>query len=332
MEHVTQPYQPLTIGQLTALHSNLSADRVATRKVGKKNLSYLEGWEVKAALIRVFGYASFSAECLDSKILRAEQVSQKDGDGTNWSISAQATYRLTIHQTGAVYTESAIATGNLPDWGESADAALKSAQTDALKRCATYLGTQFGLSLYDSGRLVDIITTTLAPEQADIMADINLARTNSPESQAAIARLQARLKVHKPTVTEAPTTVSEPTMTEVPVATVTAPPVVTVTPPAVAVAKALENADREAEKIDQAEKAAAKKRRPAPRRGARNTEDGVYGDDSARGRVTADRQALARQALMDAEQRTGTVPSHYGPSEEDYAMDDARQIAEDSAR
>lgn len=321
MEHATEP---LTPHQLRALHSNISGSRVKSRD----GMSYVEGWDIKATLIRIFGYANFSSEIIDKKIVRQEQIPQsRDASKMNWAVSYEATVRLTIHQTGAVYAEAAIATNKQPDWGEAADTALKSAETDALKRAASFLGTQFGLSLYDSGRLIDIITTTLSPDQHDIIDDINTARANTPESQAAIARLQARIKVHDTTVTEVPTTVSEPTVTEVPVATLIASPVVTVTPPAVAVAKALENADREAARIDQAEATAAKKRRPT-RKGTRNTE-GAYGDDSARGRITADRRAIAAQALADAEQRVGLGDPY---DEQNFAMDDERQIAEDSVR
>lgn len=328
MEQVTLPHgQALTPVQLRALHSNLNENRVASRKVGGRNLSYLEGWDVKATLIKVFGYANFSAECLEAKVIREEQVPQSDNPSkTNWAVSAQAKVRLTIHQTGAIYTEDAIATNKQPDWGEAADQALKSAETDALKRAATYLGTQFGLSLYDSGRLVDIITTTLSPDQSEIMDDINTARTNSPEAQAALARLQARIKVHDATVTAVPTTPSEPTVTEVP----TVIPVATVTSPIAApVAKALENAEKRAKELDAAEKGATKKRRPTTRRGARNPEEGVYGDDSARGRVTADRQAVARQALANAHEHVGLGDPY---AEQNFAMDDERQVAEDSAR
>lgn len=309
--------QPLTPLQLRALHSNLNDNRVASRTVGNRKMSYLEGWDVKATLIKVFGYANFSAECLEAKIIREERVPQRDDPNkANWSISAQATYRLTIHQTGAVYTESAIATGSVPEWGEAADQALKSAQTDALKRAATYLGTQFGLSLYDSGRLVDIITTTLSPDQSEIMDDINTARTNSPEAKAALERLQARIKVHDTTVTEVPTTPSEPTVTEAP----SVIPVATVTSPvATPVAKALENAERVAQELDQAEQDPTPPQRKTGARKGRTTKP----------TVTADKAAVARQALANAHERVGLDDPY---AEQNFAMDDARQVAEDSGR
>lgn len=327
MEQVTPVAQPLTVAQLRALHSNLNPDRVARRD----GMSYLEAWDVKASLIKVFGYGGFSAECLEAKILRDEQIPQaRDASKMNWAISAQATVRLTIPQLGAVYTESAIATNKQPDWGEAADTALKSAESDALKRAAIYLGTQFGLSLYDSGRTSDIITTVLSPGQDEIVKDINTSRVDSPEAEAAFNRLQARMKVHQ---TEAPAMVVEPTVTEPPAIPVT--PVATVTAPATAVAKALENAERTAAELDQAQQDAPPRRKAPARKGTRKAPAKA---------ATADRQAAARQALAAAEQQVGlTSPERqflrsqdalltYGPGDPDYEMDREMQIREDTGQ
>jgi hypothetical protein len=305
----------LSTAQLRALHNNLNKDRVARRD----GMSYLEAWDVKASLIRVFGYAGFSAECLDAKVIREEQIPQaRTPEKMNWSISAQATVRLTIHQTGAVYTESAIANNKQPDWGEAADTALKSAESDALKRAAIYLGTAFGLSLYDDGTIFDVVKTVLSPDQADTVELINTSRVDSPEGVTARERLQAVMKVHPAaTLTESPAVVVEPTVT--PVATVQGP-----------VARAMANAEREAAEIAKAERAAQRietGQRPA----AQTKRKGSTRKAAPAESVSADRQAVARQALADAEQHVGlTVPSHYGPSEEDFAVDDELQVMEDS--
>ena len=39
--------------------------------------------------------------------------------------------------------------------------AVKTAESDALKRAAINLGTQFGLSLYNNGSLKDVVGATL---------------------------------------------------------------------------------------------------------------------------------------------------------------------------
>jgi hypothetical protein len=156
---------PITELQQKVLMSSLNPDRVANRQQGRAQLSYLEAYDVKATLIRVFGFGGFSAECLEAKIVDMREVPQSQGQGKNWKVTAQASVRLTIHQTGAIYTESAIAGSAQPDITESMDMALKSAESDALKRAAIYLGTQFGLSLYDNGRTQDIVKKVFSPDQ-----------------------------------------------------------------------------------------------------------------------------------------------------------------------
>jgi recombination DNA repair RAD52 pathway protein len=45
--------------------------------------------------------------------------------------------------------------------------AIKSAESDALKRAAINLGTQFGLSLYNNGSLRDVVIQTLDQPSKD---------------------------------------------------------------------------------------------------------------------------------------------------------------------
>ena len=79
------------------------------------------------------------------------------------------TLQLRIHLTGATYTETAIASQTGPDVGEVADFAVKTAESDALKRCAINLGTQFGLGLYNNGGLGDVVRVLLEPDQREIL-------------------------------------------------------------------------------------------------------------------------------------------------------------------
>lgn len=353
-------HTPLTSLQLEGLHARIKTDRVAKRKQAGKELSYVEAYDVKATLIKIFGYAGFSAECLDAQIVREHHAPPEGERATpQWHMTAKAVVRLTIHQTGAVYTEYAIAGGKGADYTETADLALKSAESDALKRAAAYLGTQFGLSLYKGGSTDNIINAVLAPDQAEITTAIKVQRAETPEEKEAAAKLQAVLKVHSPTVTEVATTASEPTVTEVPVATVAAP-----------VAKALENAERTRQALDAAEGLT-----PAQQEKRDKLQDMLNAVDEAeiearletppqrqtapkRARrtkptVTADRQAVARQALADAEQRVygddsararaiGTTPPvrhnddpyllNYGPGSPDFVMDDEIAAREDSGR
>jgi recombination DNA repair RAD52 pathway protein len=152
----------ITDDQLAALTAGLNPHRVSKRD----GMSYVEAWDIKATLIRVFGFGGFSSEVLESEMMFREQVPQaRNPQKMNWKVSMRARVRLTIHQTGATYTEDAIAGSSQPDITESMDMALKSAESDALKRAAIFLGTQFGLSLYDNGSTNDVVRVVLAPDQ-----------------------------------------------------------------------------------------------------------------------------------------------------------------------
>ena len=177
-------HTPLTDGQLKQLMTDLNPNRVES----KQGMSYLAAWDVKATLIRVFGFGGFSSELIESEIIKAEQVAQvNNATKSNWAVTAKATVRLTIHQTGAVYTEAAIAGSKQPDFTESADMALKSAESDALKRAAIFLGTQFGLSLYNNGQTTEVIAAVLAPGQ-----EWRRGARYNPEAAAPAAQQQER--------------------------------------------------------------------------------------------------------------------------------------------
>jgi Rad52/22 family double-strand break repair protein len=179
--------RPLTDVQLKTLMADLNPDRVASLAKGRTSLSYLETWDVKATLIRVFGFGGFSAEADECEIVKIEDNVPKvewvnkekralpieyapDGQiafGTaNFRVNVRVRVKLTIHQLGAVYTEWAACSQTGPDLGEVTDFAIKTAESDALKRAAIYLGTQFGLSLYNNGSTEEVVKTIVEPGQS----------------------------------------------------------------------------------------------------------------------------------------------------------------------
>lgn len=164
----------LTNEQYQQLLQPLNSNRIAKRKQAGRELSYLEAWDVKAHLIRVFGFGGFSADVLSADIAYEEQGEK------NWSVGYKVVLRLVIHATGATYTEAAVGSAQLPQRGEAHDMAVKTAESDALKRAAINLGTQFGLSLYDNGSRADVIGRTLAPP-VEFVAPLPLAAPNEPE-------------------------------------------------------------------------------------------------------------------------------------------------------
>lgn len=202
MTTTPREYEPLSVEQLGALHADLHPSRVSKRTGGGgSQLSYMEAYDVKAMLIRVFGYAGFSADVTESQIVQI--IPGPEDDPKYMTVLAKATVRITVHQTGATYTETAASSqAGRQGVGEVADFALKTAESDALKRAAIYLGSQFGLSLYRNGQTADIVRRVFAPGQSRATQLIVEARdeANPEMAQAAVKRLQRmqeRLKVHE---------------------------------------------------------------------------------------------------------------------------------------
>lgn len=158
--------RPLSARQLAALMADLNPARIANRQGQGRSgqLSYLEAWDVKATLTKVFGFGGWSSRLVQGKI---EKVMNQEESGGNakWTVMASATIELHIHQLGAVYSEMAVSSQGNAQVGEAADFAVKTAESDALKRCAINLGTQFGLSLYNAGATQDVIRVILAEGQ-----------------------------------------------------------------------------------------------------------------------------------------------------------------------
>lgn len=155
----------LTIEQYEQLLKPLNSTRVAQRSQAGRSLSYLEAWDVKAHLIRIFGFGGWSADVLSAELAFEEQNEKKQ-----WHVGYRVVMRLTIHAEDyaePTYTEAAVGSATLPQRGEAHDMAIKTAESDALKRAAINLGTQFGLSLYDNGSTRDVVRGTLRPPNGD---------------------------------------------------------------------------------------------------------------------------------------------------------------------
>lgn len=182
----------LTEQQIIVLTSPLSGKRVAKLSGN----SYLKAWDVKASLIKVFGFGGFSAEVIESSIVAVREYgagttwhTKKDGSAATPQVIAKATMRLTIFGIGprgedVVYTESAIGANSGFDIGDTMDNALKTASSAALKRCAIYLGTQFGLSLYNDGALDDYVRRVFTPWQGKVIDDHREAKAGAGAAQA----------------------------------------------------------------------------------------------------------------------------------------------------
>lgn len=148
--------------QYKMLLSPLNSNRVSKRSVSGRSLSYVEAWDIKRTLIRIFGFGGWSWEVLDADV--AFIYPPGETGSKNFKVGYKVRGRLTIPSLGCAYTEAAVGTANLPDAGEAHDMAVKTAESDALKRAAICLGTQFGLSLYQNGATGDVVQRTLDRE------------------------------------------------------------------------------------------------------------------------------------------------------------------------
>jgi recombination DNA repair RAD52 pathway protein len=154
----------LTPAQYDQLRKPLNALRVAKRQQGGKTLSYLESFDVRAHLIRMFGYGNFDVEVVEAyHVGTRDYETQGDNPKQMVEVIWYAKVRLTIHDLMCTYVESACGSASGPEYmlGEHHDNAVKTAASDAMKRCAINLGTQFGLSLYDNGSTRDVVKGTL---------------------------------------------------------------------------------------------------------------------------------------------------------------------------
>lgn len=160
--------------QYDTLMKPINGTRIATRRQGGKELSFLESWDVRAHLIRILGFGNFDIITHDIVPVyeRQIEIGPADNKRPGWSVAYRGMVTLNVRNPeGApvcTYTESAVGEFSGPEsiLADLHDNAAKTVASDALKRCALNLGSQFGLSLYDNGSRREVVRGTLVvPEQ-----------------------------------------------------------------------------------------------------------------------------------------------------------------------
>ena len=137
----------------------------------RDGMSYVEGYDIKAELNRVFGFGRWDTEILSQAVVC--EVAKKMGNGRDgWYVVYRTSLRLIIKSPDGSevchYDESHVGESTHPIQGEAHGNALTNSWTYALKRCATNLGDQFGLSLYNKGQRGALVRWTLVrPEAAE---------------------------------------------------------------------------------------------------------------------------------------------------------------------
>lgn len=141
--------------QYKQLLKPINPDRITQRKgSGGKMLSYVEVWDVKAHLTRIFGFGGWSWEVTQT------DFAFEENDGSKWTVGYRVLGTLTIHDLNVRFAEAAVGFA-MGGRGDAHDNAIKNAESDAIKRAAINLGDQFGLSLYNEGSLKPVVMETI---------------------------------------------------------------------------------------------------------------------------------------------------------------------------
>ena len=156
----------LSTEQVTELLKPIDPSRVS--KDGK-GFSHVEAWDIRRTMNRIFGFGNWSADVTTMELISEREVTQRNGK-TGWNVVYRARCCLRIGDDsmfGTSYTEWAAGDATNPTLADAHDQAIKTAESQALKRCAVNLGDQFGLSLYRNGSTQATVEDVIGREHKD---------------------------------------------------------------------------------------------------------------------------------------------------------------------
>lgn len=142
----------LSPAQIEQLLKPIHPSRVFT----VEGFSNLAAYDVRAHLTRIFGFAHWSADLISLDLIHDIETETRAGKAAR-KVAYRAIVTLSVSDPAgiqmATYTEAAVGESTMPDFkhGDAHDMAIKTAESQALKRCAVNLGDQFGLGLYVKG-------------------------------------------------------------------------------------------------------------------------------------------------------------------------------------
>lgn len=170
----------LTQKQYDWLLHHIDPDRVRELRGN----SHMEQWDIRRTLTQIFGFGGWDLKTKSLTLVREIEyppgaVKYRNGgtnDKTIWTVVYRAEVRLEIKNpdgtVGAIYEDAASGDSqNQPSLGDAHDQAMKTALSQGLKRCAVNLGDQFGLSLYNGGRVFPVVKGTFAPPDSAARAE-----------------------------------------------------------------------------------------------------------------------------------------------------------------
>lgn len=190
-------------------HAQLLRD-LNPKRIGKdgKGFAHLQAWDCRAHMNRIFGFGRWDEETPEM-ILLFDTESEGNGK-TRYTVAYKALVVVRVRAEDgthlATYSEWAIGDStNNPSHADAHDMAVKTAQSQAFKRCLVNLGTQWGLSLYQQGGSKDVVgrtlvgpTETVEVEQVDAHVDHVTPEVPEPVEKVETRSTSAR-PVREPT-------------------------------------------------------------------------------------------------------------------------------------
>lgn len=139
---------------ITRAQQDMLLAPLARQRVEKRDgFDYVNISDVRRYLLRIFGFGGFSYQVSEAEqVAHYTQPQKNDANKVNQVVAWKVKVTLTVPALDATYSEYAIGSSSQPSLIDAQDMAIKTAESDALKRCAVNLGDQFGLSLYFSDK------------------------------------------------------------------------------------------------------------------------------------------------------------------------------------
>lgn len=198
----------LTEQQVGFLLQPISGNRVRNLN----GMAHLEAWDVRRQLIRIFGFDGFTIETIALDV-----AFERENQQGRWTVAYRAQVRLTVKDTSgqpiAVFEDAAAGDAiNQKQPGDAHDFAMKTALSQALKRCAVNLGDQFGLSLYNDGSQAAVVLRSLAymGEPVRESEDAPVKPEPTPQTPAVVPEPTGSSAAETATPTAVPAASSQP--------------------------------------------------------------------------------------------------------------------------
>jgi hypothetical protein len=171
-----------TAKQLKELRRDLDRRYVRTREIGGRVLSFIGGWYAISEANRIFGFDRWNRETTDARC-----VLTRENRGAFLAVYV-ARVRVTVNvgMTTVIRDGHGTGEGRGTSPGEAHDMALKGAETDGTKRALATFGNQFGLSLYEHGKLPTASKNTFQEQTANPTP--LSTRTYAPDDTSPIPR------------------------------------------------------------------------------------------------------------------------------------------------